>query len=144
MPKKHQKSAHDEEEQMQLELAESLEKIIPALVRSGISDDKKLFYLYLIADGSFSMKIMEDIQRDMEDFSKEQEAYISDKESEIADLEAKIAAIDTQLDEVAAQHSVDLKHDVDELVHLAAAHTEEAQKSQHKASIKQLKKRLSE
>jgi hypothetical protein len=143
MSKKTQTKARDEQEVMQQELAENMEKIIPALVNSGISDDKKLFYLYLIADGSFSMQTMADIKADMEEYSHDQEQYIADKESEIAHLEAQIAALDEELDEVAAQHMDDLNNDTEELIHLAAKHAEEASKGMHKASIKQLKKRLS-
>ncbi len=143
MSKKTQENDQIDQEKMQRELAESLEKIIPALVRSGISDDKKLFYLYLIADGSFSMQTMEDIQRDMEEFSQEQEALISHKEADIAALEAQIAALDEQLDQVAAQHMLDLKHDTDELIHLAAVQAEKARKEKHEVSIKNIKKSLS-
>lgn len=126
------------------DLADSLAVIIPTIVRSRIPDGHKLAYLFLIADGTFSMQAMEDIEKDMHEYSTKQEAYIASKKSEIADLEAQIEALDKQIDEVAVHYTKDLKNDTDQLLHLASKHAEEVKKGEHKASIKHLKKRLSE
>lgn len=125
------------------ELIRDLAKLVGLIDTSTLSEGKKLAYLYMIADGSFSIDHLEGLKKDLEEAGRElqkkadkQADIVKDYDSQVDKLEGEIS---TLMDEAAAEHQQNL----DKIVEAAAKEAEKTELAGKDKIIKKIKTKLS-
>lgn len=98
----------------------SIQALAKSISDSAISQEKKLFYLYLLAEGTFSLKTLKSLQQDMKKQGQKREKTIADLAKNIASLNTEIAKTEAEIARLTPLAEKELEENLMKLVDFVA------------------------
>ena len=117
-------------------------EIITALENSSLPSHKKIAYLTMIEDGSFSLQALRDLELDIAGISEKKKARLEKREAEIRDLKKKKSEADAKLAELAIQSLQDYQHNISVFLEYTAKTKETVLEKGHEKDIKKIRQSL--
>ncbi|GEM_PF-5846553 len=123
-----------------------LQGIIELIEASDLPEYKKIAYLYMIADGSFSIQTLADMEKEMADISADLEKKIKNVEEEedkkIAELKKKVKALDEKIGDLAIAAAEEARDNAEKIITYAIKYGEERREDGKDEKIKELRKKI--
>lgn len=116
--------------------------IVTAIEQSQLPKAQKIAYLYQIADGSFSLKSLNDIEGSLRIISTKSQRGVEKKKSEIQKIESEIRDLDEELKAYELQKGESMLKNVQKLMAFAASEAEVKAEARKKKTVTKLKKKL--
>ncbi|MGE3278337.1 MAG: hypothetical protein AB7J40_00820 [Candidatus Altimarinota bacterium] len=104
-------------------------KLIDAIQDSALSAAKKLAYLYLIAEGSFTGATMKMLRKDMEDQEKIMVRQLRAKEKALQQVDQEIESLEQSILELTPKAMDETQENLQQLVEMAAHETQKNHKN---------------
>ena len=120
----------------------NLDELIRAIANSALSEGKKMAYLYLIADGSFSLDHMEGLSKDMDEAGEKLERKVAYREKKIKDYDARIATVDREIVKLTPPATEEIEQNLDKYVAAVSRETEAGSQKTKEEHIAHLKTKI--
>lgn len=120
-----------------------IKALIKAIENSALSEGKKLAYLYMIFQGSFSESHFIGLKEDMVAAGEKLEQKIINLEKEQVSTNAQIATLEQEINELTPAAVKELKENLDKYVAAVAQETEAERAGKKGKAITKIKTKLS-
>ncbi len=119
-----------------------LRTIIDTIDASELADAKKILYLYMIAEGSFSLQTLEDLEKDLAELAKPAQKALLSQEKKVAGFEDELQNINRELDSLAVERCEDLQKRAEAFLSHASKTEEGQREKKHQKTLEAIYKKL--
>ena len=118
------------------------EKIVDLIDKSALSEGKKLAYIFMIAEGTFSLDTMKGLLKDLEAAGGELQHKLDEQAVLVADYGSKINSLEEEIMDLMDEVSIEHQSNLDKILDAASMAAEISEIDSKEEKLAKIKRKL--